>query len=201
MVLNVKKNYAFVHVPKTGGSTIEYLFFNRYLSSCHSSIDEYHEHYQKYIFTFVRNPYLRCLSSFFYYKNGGNKTKLDAKKKQLCKNLDHFFDLPTSQISALRTQFSFLKDHPSIDYVGRFENFEKDVKFLCKKLSVKYQNKHLRKNSSYDSHVITPRIVQKISERYAIDFEKYNYKKIEIQKALPFREFCALVKKTMTTSA
>lgn len=191
--LNVLKNYGYVHIPKTGGTTVEYLFFNKYCQSNHNGINSYTEHFDKYLFTFVRNPYTRIISSYLYYKNGGNETKSDALKMENINSLADFLKKKNKHLKKaahLRTQYSYLQDNPSIDFIGRFENFENDLNFLCKKLKIKNSKVHLRKGKKNTfTFIITPEEIDLISDLYHVDFTKYNYKKIKITKEMSYSQF------------
>ena len=60
--INHEKRYIFIHIPRTGGTTVEKIFFNRLRQSEHLTIDSYKNYNNYFIFTFVRNPYLRIIS-------------------------------------------------------------------------------------------------------------------------------------------
>lgn len=186
---NFTSTYAFVHIPKTGGTTIEYLFFNKKKGSNHNGISSYKDHYHKFIFSMVRNPYTRIFSLFWYFKNGGNGTISDQKKQKNCKT---FYDFIQTKYSNLRTQHEILGDE-HVNYVGRFENFQKEVEHLSKILQVDCSSKvFLRKTTHNDKKldfIIEPEMIDIISEKYNVDFDKYNYSKIKLKRKMSVREF------------
>ena len=186
---NFTSSYAFVHIPKTGGTTIEYLFFNKKKGSNHNGISSYKDHYHKFIFSIVRNPYTRIFSLFWYYKNGGNGTLSDKIKQ---KNCTTFYDFFQTKYSNLRTQHELLGDE-HINYVGRFENFEKEIEYLSRLLKVdcssKIKLRNTRDNQKKMDFVIEPKMIDLISEKYNIDFQKYGYSKIKLKKNMTLREF------------
>ena len=133
MVLNVSHIYktCYVHIPKTGGSSIEYILFNRYNTSEHCSIEYYKNYFGYYIFSIVRNPYMRIISVYNYYSKGGNQSESD---KNIIKNtsLDDFLSRCKNK-GHLKTQFSFLKNSDKkLDYIGKFENYKDEVKKYAK---------------------------------------------------------------------
>ena len=82
----------FIHIPKTGGTTIENALFNGRVmfdvGSSHRTAQELSTLCQErgtpfasfYSFAIVRNPYDRLISSYFYAKNGGNGGPNDAER-------------------------------------------------------------------------------------------------------------------------
>ncbi len=185
-----RKKLVFIHIPKTGGTTLTSIFLNRTSWTKHVPITEYQEHYEYYIFAFVRNPYLRIISIYRYYDNGGNQSLIDKRmfNKKICINefLQHYNE---KNIGHLRTQYSFLQDSQHINFIGRFENFERDVKYLCNKFEIEYTGTHHRRTPYRKDYVIGPELIDEISNKYDIDFTKYGYEKIKLESPMLFSEF------------
>ena len=61
--MNISHKYktCYIHIPKTGGSTIEYILFGRNCSSEHRIVDHYKKYYHYFIFSIVIN-----FSSIFF---------------------------------------------------------------------------------------------------------------------------------------
>ena len=93
----------------------------------------------------------------------------------------------------LKTQYSFLQDSPHINYIGKFENLENDIKTLCSKLNVKYKKTHLRRTLYSKNYVIKPKLIDTINSIYNIDFINYNYNKIKINKNINYDELLKLL--------
>ena len=100
-----KENLLFIHIPKTGGSSIENYFFNKYGKSIytlfsgmdvlfnnhtlqHSTYKELYQNREYFniifddslkIFTVVRNPYERIISDLFFF----NLINLDMNRDQV----------------------------------------------------------------------------------------------------------------------
>lgn len=192
MIKNVSNKYkiCFIHIPKTGGSTIEKIFFNRHLESEHLDVEHYIEYDNYFIFSIVRNPYTRIISLYNYYKNGGNKSNYD---KNVINNitLDKFIESYTSyNIKVLKPQNLFLKNSNRINYIGKFENLENEIIDICKKVNFPLKHiPHLRKTTYTNNYVISPNFVNLVNKIYKEDFEKYNYKMVNIKNTLKYTEF------------
>ena len=72
-----------------------------------------------------------------------------------------------------------------VNFIGKIENYEKDVKFLCKKFGVKFENKRpnipgnasgqgLKKDGSY-IHLYKKETIGLINEVYKKDYEPVSY--------------------------
>ena len=115
--LDKKKKILFIHIPKTGGTSMASVFGEK---ASHENIRFYYEKEELndyFKFAFVRNPYNRYAS--------------------ILDNLG---------TSAEKTQFSFIQIEGKIvmDFVGKFENIEEDWERVCKIIG-NYKLPHLNK--------------------------------------------------------
>ena len=197
---NINKKYkcAFIHIPKTGGTTIEILLFGsnkKNPNAEHLSIDNYSRFYDFFIFSFVRNPYTRIISVYNYYKNGGDKSEKDKKLLNKECNLNNFLEFHNkNNMFHLKSQHSFLKKSKNINYIAKFENFEKELNKILKIINFKQTNsiqKHRKTN--YIDYLIKPTLIDKINNIYKDDFKYYNYKMITINKSMKLSEFTELL--------
>ena len=207
--VNEQKQFIFIHVPKTGGSSIERMLFDRSMDSEHKLLSDYRRtyRYREYFkFAFVRNPYFRTISMFIYFKSGGNQ-KHDLWK--ICtlfeklKNLDHFVDFfqnsdhkwfRTHEFFAHFRQTDYLFDGCcTVDFVGKLEHFEEDFTKLSKLIKVNVDEiAHENYNgdkAKFDELLITPYFVQFINDFMSADFEQFGYKKVKLQKAMTLEQF------------
>jgi hypothetical protein len=187
--LNVcsQKRVTFVHIPKTGGSTVEHLFFGRKELSEHLTASRYSSWKDHFCFAFVRNPYLRIVSIFNYYKNGGNQ-KNDPTIK--C-NLNRFLELhDETTLPHLKTQSHYI-DRP-INYIGRFETFNEDLGFLAKRFGIGSEIPHDRARK-YKDYPIDPKLVEQINRRYSIDFERFGYSKIHLKEKVTLSKLSRMI--------
>lgn len=182
----------FVHIPKTGGISIsESLFGNA--GGVHTTIKKYktifpQKTFDEYFkFTFVRNPWDRVVSAFFYLKAGGmHDDDANWAKKHLAdfSSFEAFIKGWLNEENIFLgihfiPQVYFLKDDDGkipIDFIGRFENIESDFRTICKKLSLTRSLTHKNRSSRetytqyYNSELID--IVGKV---YAEDIKTFGY--------------------------
>ena len=201
--LNISSKYkcGFIHIPKTAGTTIELLLFNDNLkrtinrpNSLHENINYYNYYYDYFLFSFVRNPYTRIISIYNYYMNNGNKSKYDSNL--LCKNttLDDFLvKYNHTTIKHLRTQYSFLQNSKHINFIGRFENYNKDIIYICNKLKIDKPTINNIRRCDKTNYIITPKFINKVNEIYKIDFETYNYKILNLNKNINYKDFLKIL--------
>ena len=183
----------FIHIPKNAGLSVCYTLFGN-TGGSHRKIVDYKKIFSPntfnryYKFTFVRNPWDRLVSTFFFLKNGGltEKDRIWAEK-----NLAPFdtFDafvkrwLTEENINSslhFQPQYIFLEDEKgkiAVDFIGRFENINDDFKIITSKLkidrSLTKTNTSKRKKEYieyYDKE--TKKIVRDIYKR---DIELFNY--------------------------
>jgi hypothetical protein len=185
-----------VHVPKTGGTSIEKSdIFRSVRATGHATALDFRESYpekfdQYFKFSFVRNPYSRLLSAYLYLSKGGSGNRHDSEVfKKYFENTNHDFEFfcksivskdVISDVVHFRPQHNFLFDNDKkllVDFVGRQETYSRDARTVFNKLGVNYRPKHLRKNGVYKhfSEYYTVEIQEKVFQLYKEDFELLNY--------------------------
>jgi len=195
-MINYKDKYIFVRVPRTASRAISSILDCPFLT--HTPIEKLKTKKTKnfFSFVFVRNPWDRLVSSFFYLKKGGLQTKGDLKRKKIfidsCngdfsifvhkffKNNDEKNLVAQSPINPVhfRHQGHWLNINGvlAVDYVGRFENINKDWEYIS--TIIKNKNELKKTNSSehcfYKKHYDkeTKEIVGKF---YANDVLQFGY--------------------------
>lgn len=183
LLINHSKSWAFVHIPKTGGTTITNILRedkNVEFVTSHDSLRLIPKNY--YIFTFVRNPFTRLASAWMH---GVRKNIYNSSFENFLKevNENDAWILPqTFYVNAGKEK------NKKVSFVGRYENYQTDLKKLLTKLNVKCNKiPHLNKNPIYNNH---PRLKQHsyykhlfqekwmidwVHERYYNDFKIFNY--------------------------
>jgi hypothetical protein len=198
----------FVHVPKAAGSSIENSsIFNdqrdktgEYVGGHISAMQfqkKYPEEFKAYFkFSFVRNPYSRIVSAFFYLMAGGSGNLHDTEIfKRYFRNSDGNFtsfcenELSTEMMENVihfRPQYQLLCDEKQtvmVDFVGQQESFSQDAKKIFRALGVPYKHQHLlRSKNKHFSAYYTKDAQEKVFSLYRLDFETFGYQsKIDSQ--------------------
>lgn len=135
-------------------------------------------------FSFVRNPFSKCLSEFFWEKkhlkeslnfNEWVKLKLSNLIKTSANN-----KIKMRQKHNLE-QYKFLynkQDKLDVDFIGKFEKLQQDFNTICDKIGIpkqqlphKNKSKHRHYTEYYDDET-----QQIVAEKYAKDIELFGYK-------------------------
>ena len=199
MPISINHSCVFIHVPRTGGTTIEKILgihkdwptlfidvFQGRLESEGNILELQHLPYEEmksianirytedfFKFTFVRNPWDRLVSEY-------------STLNQRDKNFFTQFVTRTAQIvnksskikgenCHLRPQIEFISD--DLDFVGRFENYIEDVENVLRRLGVDCQRipqygqtDHQNYTSFYDVQTI-----ELVAEIYKDDIRLFGY--------------------------
>lgn len=182
MPIDRRRHIIFVHIPKTGGSSIERMFGMttsehfvsagplKDLTPCNKSPQHFTwielkrvlplDFVQRaYKFAFVRNPWARFLSEYRYRQRDflfrvrkmreryydqccfdeRHLSSLDAFVDVLELTFERRVDVYSGFDAHLETQLSFISDEHNqiaMDYIGRLEEFEKDVRMIANMVGV-----------------------------------------------------------------
>lgn len=185
----------FIHVPKAAGTAIIDTLFGRSAGLGHASAKKYlqvfgYSHfYSKYRFTFVRNPYDRLVSAYEYLCKGGNNS-YDLMFKQ--NTLDRYADFEDFVLNGLcqeraiqrhihfrkQVDFLYIGDELAVDFVGRFENLDKDFPYLAAIIGkdVKLEKKNpSQRGKSVAEYYQNPEVAQAVRDFYRDDFDAFHY--------------------------
>jgi hypothetical protein len=162
----LQEKLLFIHIPKTGGTSIEQFFgmcdkealwFDRWDRDQNQFLKLYGatfegdakmsyepQHYsfamiRKFIadidsyftFSFVRHPYTRLLSEYFWAKNIQYRDTSDFDGDEFASWANHF--LSSIDSSHKEPQVFFVDDR--VHFIGRFENLEEDMSKLLQQLT------------------------------------------------------------------
>ena len=154
-----------------------------------------------FVFTFVRNPWDR-ITSDYRFKNEINSNysfETFLEDQQLCYEQQYktsvkptditFFDThrekasyfsefihTISQVDFLKGKFNHGIDTlPYINFIGRFENIEKDFEYICGKIGIKAKLEHTNRTNWHNKHY-----------SWYFKSKKYNYNIIEDSKQFKY---------------
>ncbi|WP_310961464.1 sulfotransferase family 2 domain-containing protein [Nocardioides terrisoli] len=195
----------FVHVPKTAGSSID-VIFDKEVADARKAAGARHATYERLLrreeqftdywsFGFVRNPWARMVSWWsmiamvFERADAGHQPAIDRIAKdptawlpegEFRHDFDRFVLEGTEKISKVgRPQIKTLSAGARlVDFIGRTENFEKDINIVRERLGLHPVQKVPKRNRSPHAHYteyyndVTRR---KVAEVYAADIEAFGY--------------------------
>lgn len=127
-------------------------------------------------FCFVRNPFDRLVSLYFYQKHISRAARHPAATQL---NFEQWL-LSGGSGSARRSMNEFICDEsaaPIVDFVGRYETLEQDFETICNHLAIEAKLPHMnRSRHTHYSVYYTDRARQEVERRFARDLEIFNYR-------------------------
>lgn len=180
--------YSFVHIPKTSGVSLDRLI------QAHPSCNlEYLQHVRvidmvKY-FTFVRNPYDRIVSAYFYLKsNKDNETQVAYS--HIVSRYKSFRDFVLKMdrdglldfMLHLKPQWTWVVDENGtvIPKVFKIEEPELIDAFLAENGAsgwLEFPKENTSEHEPYETY-LDEDVIAEINRLYARDFELFNYDKL-----------------------
>lgn len=178
-------NYVFIHINKTGGSSIEKALGLRFdLKTATEKISELGSTYwYKFSFTIVRNPWDRVVSHY-HYRVETNQTNLgtnpigfnDWVKLAYKNNVPEYYDKPKMFMPQLNWVID-TKGKILVDFIGRFEQLHRDFNYVCKKLQIKTTLPHLNKTErTHYREYYNYQSIEIVKAWFKKDIELFNYK-------------------------
>jgi hypothetical protein len=215
------KPLKFVHIPKCAGTSIEYIgkekgllwgIYDRELNRkelafktlpvCHTPLSYFidiqfvKDYLDKYdLFAVVRNPYTRCISTYFFNNRKGyyeNNYTIENMNKFIKENL---YENNYSYYGHFIPQYKFIYDQSNqiVKHILKFENINNefiDLMKLYNLIDLTLDNIFMRstKNSIdkwddfqklYNVTNLYPETIDNINKFYHLDFIYFNYDKLE----------------------
>jgi chondroitin 4-sulfotransferase 11 len=179
------RDFVFIHINKTGGSSIEAALHIPFEHK--TALERIRElgveaWKRRFTFAFVRNPWDRAVSHY-HYRVETNQTALATRQvgfaewvKRCYGERDPFYyDQPKMFMPQLR----WIRDDQErvcVDFVGRFESIQPDFEHICKRLNRRSVLPHLKRSShrSYREYYDTKTLLT-ISDWFAEDIEYFGY--------------------------
>ena len=198
-----QRKVLFIHIPKTAGFSIKHVLTHPQSLTIPETIhpitakgawpliEKYN--FKDYFKTaFVRNPWDRFVSMYFYFKNmtpdhyAYKYDKDIAKRVQRIKTFEEFcycfYDvknkigkLPFHMLN--QSKWTHHKGTCFVDYIGRFENLKEDFKKLEKIMRLPHRTiKHLNKSGHKDYKTYyNSETIDIVSRLYKEDIINFNY--------------------------
>lgn len=184
----------FIHIPKTAGISVLKAIYGDVSLSGHRSYYfntialNISKENKFFSFAFTRNPFDRLYSSYLYLKKGGINIH---DKNAFSKHLSEFYNFEDFIINGLNKniiyeithfipQYEYICDNNNkilVDYLGRFENLEHDIKILSKKINREIHLEHLNFNVEKDYRLVyNSNMIEIVSKIYSNDLLVFNYK-------------------------
>lgn len=182
----------FIHIPKCAGVSVNKALYGN-LAGGHATYNYYTKVFNPneistyFKFTFVRNPWDRLVSAYFFLKKGGFNNK---DKEWFDKELSQYSTFEEFIIKWLskeniekwhhfRPQCSYICDYMGeikVDYIGYLENINNDFEFIKNKLGLKVDlpNNNKSEHASYKKYY-TLETQKIVSEIYDQDIKMFGY--------------------------
>ena len=183
-MINHENKFIFIHIGKTGGSTIERVLDpnvkldesrhtlgmgNTSFREKHWKITTYQKKYKKHFnayfkFTFVRNPWDREVSRWKWFALARGED-VSFKYHLQCKGNNY-------------SRWICEDGQYLTDFIGRFENLQGDFDIICDKLGISRQElPHYNKtNHKHYTEYYDDETREIVARRYAGDIEYFGYK-------------------------
>lgn len=211
-MINHKHKFIFIEIHKTGSTTIFSVLLDSIKDgwgatreqvdkSKHLPLESYKEKYPKkydeyFKFTFVRNPWSRAVSLYLRGESAPawkNQTFKDFVKDMqgAWANTDgDFYEKGEEGFYKNQIDFARLRGSEKLetDFIGKIENLENDLRFICKKIDLDFDEKiwkkrkrmnvscKRKKENKHYSEYYDEETKNIIAEKFAEDIDYFGYK-------------------------
>ncbi len=174
----VTNKFIFVHVPKTGGASIEKALCEPLIGPLHARLRSIRKG-NRFAFGFVRNPWDRLVSAYSWYCQRDMpphrlESQALAREHGFKWWLTEWQATPRDQGLNFRSQMYWLE---GCDKIGLFENLRSDFESICAELAIKARklphinaSKHDHYSTFYDDET-----VKVVSRLYSPEISKFGY--------------------------
>ena len=184
------REYIFIHIPKTGGSSVAKALHGG--PSSHQPAQLYlranSRKFARYFsFAFVRNPYDRLVSSFHFLKSGGMNEQDRTWAEQNLGQVNDFADFVQNCLTLelaeswvhLRPQCNFITNLDGdlcIDFIGRFESIDADFEQIARRLNLdaRLEKTNVGSRDKYENYY-DDSLRAKVAQIYRRDFDLLGY--------------------------
>ena len=200
-MISHKHKFAFIHIPKCGGTSVEKVFARNA-----DKVDVAHKHLPLsalegrgflppayFLFSFVRNPWSLTVSMYNYlwcsnypWPKVWRKTHPAFSKLSFKKWIKHpYFKTPTllyvdivKDGGSVGKMCDFISSKKNkVDFIGRFENLQEDFNKVCDKIGIPQQElPHTNKTKhKHYTEYYDDETREIVAEKYAKDIEYFGY--------------------------
>ncbi len=208
-MISFQKRFLFVHVPRTGGNSIQTILRDysedeivalrreqdgverfglrnpKYNLKKHSTLAEYRaalgeeQFRQLFKFTCVRNPWDRMIS--YYFRPTRRTTELGTAKE--------FIKMVSKAISLadyLRLEKDETDPFGNVDYIMRFENLPEDFRIVCAKIDIPPAPlpQYNRSDRQHYSKYYDDQLIEIVKEKFAAEIERFGYTLVRLDTRL-----------------
>ena len=192
--------YLFIHIPKTGGDCLKtnLSIDGNFIYTKHKNINTLGRQFKLecyFKFAFVRNPWDRFISAYFYLKQAGinpnHEWSRDIWKSNIINNdFDTFSKFVRSGVWKTFGWFHFWPQYDfivnrrnkdiGVDFIGRFENLQEDFDKVCNHIGLPPQkliptntsrHKHYTEYYDHDTKKIIGHYYRKDIEYFRYEFK------------------------------
>jgi len=184
LLINRPNKWAYIHIPKTGGSSLSQILLSVPDTEeivLHGTLNQLTNVEDYFIFSTVRNPFTRLASWYEHRKREGNIQPF-ANFIEKIDPLDYVF------FSQEYFLYHGKTENKKISFVAKYENFENDIKIIFNKIGIEqYRLPHINRNTMWERHpnLNTYKLYKQyyneewmkdwVREKYKNDFTLFNY--------------------------
>ena len=188
-MINHKHKFLFIHVPRTGGTSIEAQFqYNEAKErNKHWNLNDWKnqlngEDFDNYFkFAFVRNPWDIIVSK--YLDKGWYSSSVEGRGGEIgyhCgKSLKYFLDFYQPAEHEHGDCLLDYFDPEQMDFIGRFENRVQDIEYISRKIGININSSRKARSHRHKKHYTEyydDETREIVAQKYARDIEYFGYK-------------------------
>jgi chondroitin 4-sulfotransferase 11 len=180
--------YNFIHIPKNAGLSFENIIkkhSDKIIYSGHTRVTDIQP------IAFIRHPYDRLLSAYFYLISGGRQYPSDLIDQEILQAYSGFKDFVLhigsddlmNKIIHIKPMHYWLCDDQNniiVNKIFKIENIADIDKFLSE-LGIEEKLSDTFTNKTYHDHYteyLDAEVIAELNNLYALDFELFGYKKL-----------------------
>ena len=176
------QNYLFIHINKTGGRSIETALGCTYE---HKTARRKRKEVganvwnDKFTFAFVRNPWDRIVSQYFYRRHTEQGVENLSFEDWVRHVYAEQYPVYRSREVLFLPQSDWVTDECGellVDFVGRFERFEENFQYVCNQIGIEASLPHKNKSSRdpYPTYY-TDETANIVARYFKKDIERFGY--------------------------